>query len=115
MSHSATRRAACLRSRQVAVTWRLPAPARVARRLPESFDQADHVCPSCGDRLTETARQSEDSDEVEVLERQFVLVRHKRKKYRCTCGDCVEVMTGRSGGFLLAFAGLRWRRARRGA
>ena len=58
------------------------------------LDEADHVCPSCGDRLTEMAGQSEDSEEVDVLERQFVLVRHKRKKYRCSCGGCVETAIG---------------------
>ena len=53
------------------------------------LDEADHVCPSCGGHLAEMAGQSEDAEEVDVLERQFVLVRHKRKKYRCACGGCV--------------------------
>jgi transposase len=48
------------------------------------LDEADHVCPSCGGHLEEMAGQTEDSEEIDVLERQFVLVRHKRKKYRCT-------------------------------
>jgi transposase len=54
------------------------------------LDEPDHVCPSCGGQLKEMAGQFEESDEVDVLERQFVLVRHKRKKYRCSCGSCVE-------------------------
>jgi transposase len=54
------------------------------------LDEPDHVCPSCGGQLEEMAGQFEESDEVDVLERQFVLVRHKRKKYRCSCGGCVE-------------------------
>ena len=58
------------------------------------LDEADHVCPSCGGRLEEMAGQSEDADEVDVLERQFVLVRHKRQKYRCSCGSCVETAPG---------------------
>ena len=36
------------------------------------------------------AGQFEESEEIDSLERQFVLVRHKRKKYRCRCGGCVE-------------------------
>jgi transposase len=58
------------------------------------LDEADHICPSCGGRLEEMAGQTEDSEEVDVLERQFVLVRHKRKKYRCSCGGCVETAPG---------------------
>jgi transposase len=63
------------------------------------LDEADHVCPSCGGRLAEMTGQSEDSEEVDVLERQFVLVRHKRKKYRCSCGGCVETLWGRRSSF----------------
>lgn len=58
------------------------------------LDDADHVCPSCGGQLEEMAGQFEESDEVDVLERQFILVRHKRKKYRCSCGGCVETAPG---------------------
>jgi transposase len=38
--------------------------------------------------------QFEESDEVDVLERRFVLVHHKRKKYRCSCGGCIETAPG---------------------
>jgi transposase len=58
------------------------------------LDVADRVCTSCGKPLAEMAGQFEESDEVDVLERQFVLVRHKRKKYRCQCGGCVETALG---------------------
>jgi transposase len=58
------------------------------------LDAADHVCPSCGGHLAEMAGQTEDAEEVDVLERQFVLVRHKRKKYRCACGGCIETAIG---------------------
>ncbi|MFO0759611.1 MAG: transposase [Byssovorax sp.] len=34
--------------------------------------------------------QVEESDEVEVVERRYVIKRHKRKKYRCRCGSCIE-------------------------
>ena len=58
------------------------------------LEEADRVCNSCGGELTEMSGQFEESDEVDVLERQFVLVRHKRKKYRCACGGCVETALG---------------------
>lgn len=54
------------------------------------LDEPDRTCTSCGAPLSELAGQFEESDEVDVLARQFVLVRHKRKKYRCSCGGCIE-------------------------
>lgn len=58
------------------------------------LDVADQVCTSCGGALSEMTGQFEESEEVDVLERQFVLVRHKRKKYRCGCGGCIETALG---------------------
>lgn len=54
------------------------------------LDEADKVCPSCGGGLEEWAGQFEDTEEVDVLERRFVLRKHRQKKYRCGCGACVE-------------------------
>jgi transposase len=65
---------------------------RVEREHP--LDDADRVCTSCGDALAEMAGQFEESDEVDVIGRRFVLVRHKRKKYRCACGGCIETALG---------------------
>ena len=58
------------------------------------LDVADRVCTSCGEPLMEMTGQFEESEEVDTLARQFVLVRHKRKKYRCKCGGCVETALG---------------------
>ena len=54
------------------------------------LDDADKACPSCGGDLEEWEGQFEESDEVEVVERRYVIKRHKRKKYRCRCGSCIE-------------------------
>lgn len=54
------------------------------------LDEADKQCPQCGGALKLMQGQYEQSEEVEVLERRFVLKRHKRLKYRCGCGGCVE-------------------------
>jgi transposase len=48
------------------------------------------TCPSCGGTLVEWEGQVEESEEVTVVERRFVLCKHLRKKYRCTCGACVK-------------------------
>jgi transposase len=58
------------------------------------LDDADRVCTSCGGALSEMAGQFEESEEIDTLERQFVLVKHKRKKYRCACGGCLETAPG---------------------
>ena len=58
------------------------------------LDEADRVCTSCGGELVAMAGQFEESEEVDVLKRQFVLVRHKRQKYRCACGSCIETALG---------------------
>ncbi len=58
------------------------------------LDEADQVCSSCGGQLSVWAGQFEESEEVEVVERKFVLVKHRRQKYRCQCGGCVETALG---------------------
>lgn len=55
-----------------------------------ALDDADRACPKCGGTLTEIPGQTEDSEEITVIERGFVLVKHRRKKYRCACNACVE-------------------------
>lgn len=59
-----------------------------------TLPEADRVCPQCGGMLTELAGQTEDAEEITVVERQFVLVRHRRQKYRCHCNACVATAPG---------------------
>jgi transposase len=58
------------------------------------LDEADLICPKCGGRLVEMAGQTEDSEEVTVIERRFAILRHQRKKYRCACNGCVDTAPG---------------------
>ncbi|MBC7794961.1 MAG: transposase, partial [Clostridia bacterium] len=58
------------------------------------LDAADQMCPSCGGDLTPWTGQTEDSEEIDVVERQFVVVKHHRQKYRCGCGNCIETALG---------------------
>ena len=55
-----------------------------------TLDEADEMCPSCGGTLTPWDGQFEESLEVDVIERRFIIKKHKRQKYRCTCTACVE-------------------------
>jgi transposase len=58
------------------------------------LDVGDRACTSCGGALAEWEGQFEESEEIDVIERQFVLRKHKRKKYRCRCGGCIETAIG---------------------
>lgn len=69
-------------------------PALPIVEIFHDLDEPDKTCPSCGGELAEWANQFEESDEVDVIERSFRIVRHKRKKYRCNCGACVETAPG---------------------
>ena len=59
-----------------------------------TLDAADQACTACGGVLTEMAGQVEASEEIDVVERSYRIVRHERQKYRCACGGCVETALG---------------------
>jgi transposase len=61
----------------------------VVERVHE-LDAADRTCPSCGGQLEEWPGQYEESSEIDKVAERFVEVLHRRKKYRCRCGGCVE-------------------------
>lgn len=69
-----------------------------------TLDEADMTCPSCGGDLEEWKGQFDTSEEIDVIERRFVLKRHCRTKYRCRCGACVATAPGPKR----AFAGGRY-------
>jgi transposase len=58
------------------------------------LDAPDQMCPQCGGQLTEWAGQFEESEETDFVERRFFVRKHKRQKYRCACGGCVETALG---------------------
>jgi transposase len=58
------------------------------------LDEADKICPKCGGGLLEWKEQFEEAEEIDVVERSFRIVRHKRQKYRCRCGECIETALG---------------------
>jgi len=58
------------------------------------LDEADQICPKCGGKLVEMVGQTEDSKEISVVERRFVILNHRRKKYRCVCNGCVDTAPG---------------------
>lgn len=59
-----------------------------------ALDDSDKVCPNCGGGLEEMKDQYEEHDEIDVIPLRFVRKRHKRKKYACGCGSCIETALG---------------------
>ena len=76
---------------------------------PCDLDEPDKVCTTCGGTLEEWVGQEEEAELIDVQERQFVLQRLKKKKFRCRCGACIETAPGpdkviMGGRYSLAFA-----------
>ena len=51
-------------------------------------------CPQCGGTLEPWKDQYEEADEIDIVERSFHIVRHRRQKYRCRCGECITTAPG---------------------
>ncbi len=72
---------------------------RAQKKLPveevvHELAQDDRQCPTCSGALSEMQGQYEESDEITVVRRQFVLLRHRRQKYRCRCNAAVITAAG---------------------
>jgi len=59
--------------------------------------EAERSCPACNGQLEEMGDQSEDSEEITVVQRQFKLIRRRRRKYRCRCNGAVVTAPGPTG------------------
>lgn len=65
-------------------------PKLIEVEVPHDLDEADKVCPSCGGGLEPWVGKFQETEEIDLVERHFVLKKHKQQKYRCGCGACVE-------------------------
>ncbi len=61
----------------------------VSHELPE-----EQQCKACGGHLSEMGEASVDSEEIDIVAKEFVLLVHRRQKYSCACGETVEVAPG---------------------
>ena len=59
-----------------------------------TLDDADKTCPSCGGGLQEMKDQFEEAGEIDVLPMRFIYKNHRRQKYTCTCGSCIDTALG---------------------
>ena len=62
----------------------------------KQYTLAENNCPSCGEnKLTLMNNCFEESSEIEVIERKYIIKRHKRQKYSCKC--CNKITTAPGG------------------
>jgi transposase len=64
----------------------------------------DETCDLCGGHLQASEGFFEDSEEIDVIERRFVIKKHRRQKYKCSCGSCIKTAPAP----LKLFAGARY-------
>lgn len=87
---------------------------RQQERLPQipvihDLPPDERTCKACGGEMERMGSQSEDSEEIDVLARQFAVLLHKRLKYRCDCNGAVVTAPGpvklqEGGRYSVAFA-----------
>jgi transposase len=58
------------------------------------LDDVDKTCPSCGGGLHEMKDQYEEAGEIDVLPMRFIYKNHRRQKYACKCGSCIDTALG---------------------
>lgn len=58
------------------------------------LDDSDRQCPKCGGRLEVMVGQFEESEEIDAVATRYVVVHHRRQKYRCRCNSHVETALG---------------------
>lgn len=56
--------------------------------------ETERGCPVCGGTMSEMSGQCEEAEEITVVERRFVLVKHRRVKYRCRCNASIVTAPG---------------------
>jgi transposase len=62
----------------------------VTYTLPEN----ERTCPACHGQLEPMGGQTEDSEEITVIEASYEVVIHRRQKYRCRCNPSVVTAPG---------------------
>jgi len=58
------------------------------------LDEEDKTCPKCGGGLHEMKGQYEEHGEIAILPMRFIYKKHKRQKYACECGSCIDTALG---------------------
>jgi transposase len=84
-------------------------PKLVVVDVDHKLDDVDKTCPSCGGGLHEMKDQYEEAGEIDVVPMRFIYKNHRRQKYACGCGSCIDTALGPDklvpgGRYSIAFA-----------
>lgn len=71
-----------------------PQPKLPIESVVHELDDDERTCHNCGGQLQEWSGQEESSEEIDVVERIFIIKKHIRTKYRCECGKCIDTADG---------------------
>ncbi|MDE2040683.1 MAG: IS66 family transposase [Elusimicrobia bacterium] len=69
-------------------------PGIAYETVPHELPEDKRECPQCGGTLERLGDEAEESELITVVERFFVIQKHRRAKYRCRCNACVVTATG---------------------
>lgn len=72
-------------------------PKLVIEERIHELPEDERQCPACNGQLDEMGDQSEDTEEITVVQRQFKLICRRRRKYRCRCNGAVVTAPGLQG------------------
>ncbi|MER2624971.1 MAG: IS66 family transposase zinc-finger binding domain-containing protein, partial [Accumulibacter sp.] len=67
-----------------------PQPALPNVTVTHELDASQQLCTVCDGQLIEWAGQEEISEEIDVVDVQYILKKHVRRKYRCRCECTIE-------------------------
>jgi transposase len=73
-----------------------PRPQPQLPLIEETYELAEfnRGCSVCGGQLSEMKGQFEEAEEISVVKREFVLVKQRRQKYRCSCNANIVTTPG---------------------
>lgn len=67
-------------------------------------DFDEETCDLCGGHVYASEGFVQESEEIDIIERRFVIKKHRRQKYKCSCGSCIKTAPGP----LKLFSGARY-------
>ncbi|MBU6427782.1 MAG: transposase, partial [Cyanobacteria bacterium REEB65] len=71
-----------------------PQPDLRAVDVPHELPEGERDCEKCGGQLVEMGEAVADSEEIDLVAKEFVRLIHRRKKYHCECGQTFKVAPG---------------------
>ena len=64
-------------------------PELALREVVHELATVEKACPACGGDIVPMGEQFEESQEVTLIRRSYEILKHRRRKYRCSCNGAV--------------------------